>query len=142
MSNDRKGTIIYTDKVVSYFDSKKDPHEERHVRQKLRSFRDHFDPTMLDDFEGYKGTSIVKKAKVNQYRAVFIWITDGVPFRIMQVIQVFNKNNKSSPPQSFLQQADENGKELKKQLQKMSDSEIKQILSNLGEVTETEKAQR
>lgn len=142
MGNDRKGTIIYTDKVVSYFDSKKDPHEERHVRRKLRSFRDHFDPTMLDDFEGYKGTSIVKKAKVNQYRAVFIWITDGVPFRIMQVIQVFNKNNKSSPSQSFLQQADENGKQLKKQLQKMSDTEIKQILSNLGEVTETEKAQR
>lgn len=142
MSNDRKGVIIYTDTVISYFDSNKDPHEEQYVRQKLRTFRDHFDPTMLDDFEGYKGTSTVKKAKTNQYRAVFLWIPDALPYRLFQVIQVFNKNNKSAPSQTFLQKADQKGKKLKKQLQQASDDQIEQIISNLGEVTEAERPQK
>jgi hypothetical protein len=140
MSNDRKGVIIYTDTVISYFDSNKDPHEERYVRQKLRSFRDHFDPTMLDDFEGYKGTSTIKKAKVTrQYRAVFVWLPDVLPYRLIQVIQVFNKNEKSSPSKAFLQQADQNAKKLKKQLQQASEQQLEQIISNLGKETEAER---
>lgn len=143
MSSDATGVIVYTDHVISYFDGKKDPREERRVRKKLRTFRDHFDPTMLDDFEGYSGTSTVKKAKATrQYRAVFIWLPNAAPVRIIQVIKVFDKNRTKAPSPAFLREADENGKRLREGLETASEEEIEQLLDNLGVTTEAERPRR